>query len=70
MIVLYVDDLGIANSNKKDLDKLFQDLLELGLEFTCEGTFTDFLGIKFVKNEVTSNTVTTLIQKIIKAIGL
>ena len=45
MIVLYVDDLGIAYSNKKDLDKLFQDLTELGLEFTCEGTFTDFLGI-------------------------
>jgi hypothetical protein len=45
----------------------------LGLEFTCEGTFTDFLGIKFVKDEVT-NTVTLtqkgLIQKIIKATGL
>ena len=61
MIVLYVDDLGIAYSNKKDLDKLFQDLTELGLEFTREGTFTDFLGIKFVKDEVT-NTV-TLTQK-------
>jgi hypothetical protein len=73
MIVLYVDDLGIAYSNKRDLDKLFQDLTELGLEFTCEGTFTDFLGIKFVKDEVT-NTVTLtqkgLIQKIIKATGL
>jgi hypothetical protein len=73
MIVLYVDDLGIAYSNKKDLDKLFQDLTELGLEFTREGTFTDFLGIKFVKDEVT-NTVTLtqkgLIQKIIKATGL
>ena len=38
-----------------------------------EGTFTDFLGIKFVKDEVT-NTVTLtqkgLIQKIIKATGL
>ncbi|KAI2510804.1 hypothetical protein MHU86_3590 [Fragilaria crotonensis] len=73
MIVLYVDDLGIAYSNKKDLDKLFQDLTDLGLEFTREGTFTDFLGIKFVKDEV-SNTVTLtqkgLIQKIIKATGL
>ena len=38
MIVLYFDDLGIAYSNK-----LFQDLTELGLEFTHEGTFTDFL---------------------------
>ncbi|KAI2502758.1 hypothetical protein MHU86_11662 [Fragilaria crotonensis] len=73
MIVLYVDDLGIAYSNKKDLDKLFQDLTDLGLEFTREGTFTDFLGIKFVKDEV-ANTVTLtqkgLIQKIIKATGL
>ena len=73
MIVLYVDDLGIAYSNKKDLEKLFQDLTNLGLEFTREGTFTDFLGIKFVKNEAT-NTVTLtqkgLIQKIIKATGL
>ncbi len=73
MIVLYVDDLGIAYSNKKDLEKLFQDLTDLGLEFTREGTFTDFLGIKFVKDEV-NNTVTLtqkgLIQKIIKATGL
>ena len=73
MIVLYVDDYGIAYSNKNDLDKVFQDLAELGLKFTCEGTFTDFLGIKFVKDEVT-NTVTLtqkgLIQKIMKATGL
>ena len=73
MIVLYVDDLGITYSNKQDLDKLYQDLTELGLEFTCEGTFTDFLGIKFVKDQGT-NTVTLtqkgLIQKIIKATGL
>ncbi|KAI2509810.1 hypothetical protein MHU86_4663 [Fragilaria crotonensis] len=49
------------------------DLTDLGLEFTREGTFTDFLGIKFVKDEV-ANTVTLtqkgLIQKIIKATGL
>jgi hypothetical protein len=68
MIVLYVDDLGIAYSNKKDLDKLFQDLTELGLEFTREGTVTDFLGIKFVKDAVTNTVALTqrgLIQKII-----
>jgi hypothetical protein len=65
MIVLYFDDLGIAYSNK-----LFQDLTELGLEFTHEGTFTDFFGIKFVKDQAT-NTVTLmqkgLIQKINRA---
>ena len=73
MIVLYVDDLGIAYSNKKDLEKLLQDLTNMGLEFTHEGTFTDFLGIKFVKDEA-NNTVTLtqkgLIQKIINATGL
>ena len=73
MIVLYVDDLGIVYSNKKDLDKLLQNLTDLGLEFTYEGTFTDFLGIKFVKDEV-NNTITMtqkgLIQKIINATGL
>ena len=73
MIVLYVDDLGIAYSNKKDLEKLFKDLTDLGLEFTREGTFTDFLGIKFVKDEVTNAITLTqkgLIQKIINATGL
>ena len=73
MIVLYVDDLGIAYSNKKDLEKLLQDLTDLGLEFTREGTFTDFLGIKFVKDEV-NNTVTLtqkgLIKKLITATGM
>jgi len=73
MIVLYVDDLGIAYSNKKDLEKLLQDLTDLGLEFTRKGTFTDFLGIKFVKDEV-NNTVTLtqkgLIKKLITATGM
>ena len=73
MIVLYVDDLGIAYSNPKDLETLFRKLQERGLEFTREGTFTDFLGIKF-KRDSTNNTITLtqkgLIQKIIKATGM
>ena len=73
MIVLYVDDLGIAYSNKKDLNQLFKKLTERGLEFTREGTFADFLGIKFERDS-TNNTVTLtqkgLIQKIIAATGM
>ena len=42
MVVLYVDDLGIAYSNKKDLDHLFANLEKKGLSFTREGSFTDF----------------------------
>ena len=73
MIVLYVDDLGVAYSNQKDLDKLFRYLELRGLEFTCEGTFTDFLGIRFTRDHA-NNTITLtqkgLINKIIKATGM
>ena len=73
IIVLYVDDLGIAFSDKTDLEKVFNDLTEMGFAFTREGSFTDFLGIKFVKDEA-NNTVTLtqkgLIQKIIAATGM
>jgi hypothetical protein len=51
MIVLYVDDLGIAYSNKKDLDKLFQDLIELAYsnKKDLDKLFQDLieLGLKF-----------------------
>ncbi|KAI2511448.1 hypothetical protein MHU86_2884 [Fragilaria crotonensis] len=50
MVVIYVDDLGIAFSNQRDLDELFANLDAKGFSFTKEGTFTDFLGINFVKD--------------------
>lgn len=63
MVVLYVDNLGIAAySDKDNLDNLFARNLESkGLSFTRKGTFTDFLGIKFVKD--TTNGTLTLTQK-------
>ena len=70
MVVLYVDDVGIAYTNESDLESLLTNLTKRGLQFTKEGTFTDFLGIKFVKDSI-NNTVTLtqrgLIQKIIDA---
>ena len=57
MIVLYVDDLVIAYSNSNDVEDFFANLANMGFEFTREGSFTDFLGIKFEKNEA-NNTVT------------
>ena len=73
MVVLYVDDVGIAYSNPNDLETFLTNLSKRGLEFTKEGTFTDFLGIKFVK-DASKNTVTLtqkgLIQKIIDATGM
>ena len=73
MVVLYVDDLGIAYSNKEDLEKLFANLESKGLSFTREGTFTDFLGIKFTKDaKIGTLTLTQkgLINKIKEATGM
>jgi hypothetical protein len=74
MVVLYVDDVGIAYESESDLNTLLTNLAQgQGLQFTKEGTFTDFLGIKFVKDPV-KNTVNLtqrgLIQKIIDATGM
>jgi hypothetical protein len=57
MIVLYVDDLGIAYSNLNNVEDFFANLANMGFEFTREGSFTNFLGIKFEKYEA-NNTVT------------
>ena len=73
LVVLYVDDLGIAYSSKTDLDKLFGNLEVRGLNFTKEGSFTDFLGIKFKKDDVKGTLTLTqkgLIQKIKDATGM
>ena len=73
MVVLYVDDLGIAYSNKGDVGALFDRLEAKGLIFTKEGSFTDFLGIKFTKNHVKGTLTLTqkgLIQKIKEATGM
>ena len=73
LIVIYVDDVGIAYSNQADLDKLFATLTEKGFTFTKEGTFEAFLGIKFERNlEKGTLTLTQkgLIQKIKEATGM
>ena len=73
LIVIYVDDLGIAYSDKKDLEKLFANLESKGLTFTREGTFTDFLGINFTKDSQKGTLTLTqkgLIKKIVEATGM
>jgi hypothetical protein len=50
MVVRYVDEVGIAYANESDLQTLVTNLTKCNLQFTKEGTFTNFLGIKFVKD--------------------
>ena len=73
VVLVYVDDLGIAYCNQSDLNKLFSNLESKRLNFTRKGTFTDFLGINFTKdsaNGTLSLTPKGLIQKIKEATGM
>lgn len=71
MIVAYVDDLGIAGPTQKAIDTLIQELEKRQFTLTKEGSFTEFLGIKF--EQVGSNLRMTqrgLIKKILDAAGM
>ena len=72
MAVFYVDDAGIAAKDQKDIDLLIKSLRNAGFELTVEGSFSEFLGIKFTENSNGTITMTQkgLIDKIIKATGL
>ena len=69
IIVVYVDDLGVGAANKEDIDILVTDLEKQGFTLTREGSFSEFLGIKFNKldNGDIECTQKGLIQKILKA---
>jgi len=69
MIVLYVDDAGIAAIDIAVIDKIIDDLLEQGFELTREGSFAEFLGIKFTSEDANTIVLTQrgLVQKILEA---
>lgn len=73
MIVLYVDDAGIAAPTQKEIDDFVQSLKEKGFQLTQEGSFSEFLGIKFEENNNNGTITLTqkgLIQKIIAATNM
>jgi len=47
MLVQYVDDCGISAPNQERIDRFVQDLRDMNFELTEEGSFAEFLGIKF-----------------------
>ena len=72
IVICYVDDLGIQAPNKKVVDNLIQQLRNMGFELTFEGSFSEYLGIKYSKineNEV-KMTQEGLIKKIMEAAGM
>lgn len=83
MLVLYVDDVGVAAKDPKDIDRLVDALRSKGFELTREGSFSEFLGIKIspVNDEGPNSRVSNvarsvhmtqrgLIDKIVATLGL
>ena len=72
MIVIYVDDAGISAANPEHIDQLVQDLRKKGFRLEKEGTFAEFLGIKFERTERGHFVLTQkgLIDKLLAVTGM
>ena len=72
IVICYVDDLGIQAPTKEIVDELITKLEEEGFDLTHEGSFSEYLGIKYSKigeNEI-KMTQEGLIKKILDATGM
>ena len=47
IIIWYVDDLGIQPPSKTIINDLISSIESKGFELTREGTFSEYLGIKY-----------------------
>jgi hypothetical protein len=73
MVVCFVDDLGVSGKDQRIIDDFVLKLRSKGFELEIEGSFEQFLGIKFERNERDGTTELTqkgLIKKIIAETGL
>jgi transposase InsO family protein len=72
ILVQYVDDCGIGAPSMKIIDEFVSNLKKKGLKLTQEGSFTEFLGIKFERNKDESFKLTQkgLITKILEATSM
>ena len=51
MYILYTDDPILAGPDKKEINKILQDIQKAGLNVTDEGDLKDFLGINIKRQE-------------------
>jgi hypothetical protein len=73
LVVLYVDDAGLAAPDPKYIDQFIAELRRRKFDLTKEGSFSEFLGIKFdedTKKGTITLTQRGLIKKVITATGL
>ena len=71
IIIVYVDDMGVAAINNTLIDELITFLRSRGLDLQREGTFQDYLGIRFsaLPNGSVHMTQMGLIKKIITTLN-
>lgn len=72
IVICYVDDLGLQAPNERVIDQLIDNLQKKGFELTREGSFTEYLGIRYERKPDGSIWMVQsgLIDKIIEATGL
>jgi hypothetical protein len=73
MVVCYVDDAGVAAPTEELIVSFISKLEARGFELQREGSFTEFLGIKFERDANTQSIELTqkgLIDKIVAVTGL
>ena len=61
MAILCVNDAGLSFKNVTNIELFFEKLKAKGFEFTREGNFADFLGIKFEQCGDADSTLLNLI---------
>jgi hypothetical protein len=71
-LILYVDDCGISYKNEEALDEFISELQRRGFKLTKEGTFAEFLGIKYRTDQEGNihSSQEGLIKKILETTGL
>ena len=72
LVIVYVDDMGVAAEREELIDELISFLHSKGLDLQREGAFQDYLGISFstLPDGSTHMTQSGLIKKIIQATGM
>ena len=46
MLVTYINDCKVSAQDPADINRLIEDLTQMGFELTLEGSFSEFFGIK------------------------
>ena len=72
LMILYVDDAGIAAPEEKDIENLVEELRNEGFDLEMEGDFSTYLGIGIKESEDGTRCMTQkgLIERIIETTGM